>query len=66
MALTKINWEEFDTFDKIESPSPYDFRKHKARFYTFGEFGVAAVGKTADGISHVKDKGNVMSISVLT
>ena len=40
MSLTKITWEEFDTFDKIESPKGYDFRRHEGKYYTFGEFGV--------------------------
>ena len=43
MSLTKITWEEFDTFDKIESPKGYDFRRHEGKYYTFGEFGVASV-----------------------
>ena len=43
MSLTKIPWEEFDTFDKIESPKDYDFRTHEGKYYTFGEFGVASV-----------------------
>ena len=43
MSLTKITWEEFDTFDKIESPKGYDFRTHRGKYYTFGEFGVASV-----------------------
>ena len=43
MSLTKITWEEFDTFDKIESPKGYDFRTHEGKYYTFGEFGVASV-----------------------
>ena len=38
MSLTKITWEEFDTFDKIESPKGYDFRTHEGKYYTFGEF----------------------------
>ena len=43
MSLTKITWEEYDTFDKIESPKGYDFRTHEGKYYTFGEFGVASV-----------------------
>ena len=43
MSLTKITWEEFDTFDKIESPKGYDFRTHEGKYYTFGEFGVASI-----------------------
>lgn len=43
MSLTKITWEEFDTFDKIESPKGYDFRTHRGKYYTFGEFGIASV-----------------------
>ena len=43
MSLTKIRWEEFDTFDKIESQKGYDFRTHEGKYYTFGEFGVASV-----------------------
>ena len=43
MSLTKITWEEFDTFDKIESPKGYDSRTHEGKYYTFGEFGVASV-----------------------
>ena len=43
MSLTKITWEEFDTFDKIESPKGYDFRTYEGKYYTFGEFGVASV-----------------------
>ena len=43
MSLTKITWEEFDTFEKIESPKGYDFRIHEGKYYTFGEFGVASV-----------------------
>ena len=43
MSLTKITWEEFDAFDKIESPKGYDFRTHEGKYYTFGEFGVASV-----------------------
>ena len=35
MSLTKITWEEFDTFDKIESPKGYDFRTHRGKYYTF-------------------------------
>ena len=42
-SLTKITWEEFDAFDKIESPKGYDFRTHEGKYYTFGEFGVASV-----------------------
>ena len=43
MSLTKITCEEFDTFEKIESPKGYDFRTHEGKYYTFGEFGVASV-----------------------
>ena len=43
MSLTKITREEFDTFEKIESPKGYDFRTHEGKYYTFGEFGVASV-----------------------
>ena len=43
MSLTKITWEEFDAFEKIESPKGYDFRTHEGKYYTFGEFGVASV-----------------------
>ena len=43
MSLTKITWEEFDTFEKIESPKGYDFRTHEGKYYAFGEFGVASV-----------------------
>ena len=43
MSLTKITWEEFDTFEKIESPKGYDFRTHEGKYYTLGEFGVASV-----------------------
>ena len=43
MSLTKIIREEFDTFDKIESPKGYDFRTHGGKYYTFGEFGIASV-----------------------
>ena len=43
MSLTKITWEEFDTFEKIESLKGYDFRTHEGKYYTFGEFGVASV-----------------------
>ena len=43
MSLTKITWEEFDTFEKIGSPKGYDFRTHEGKYYTFGEFGVASV-----------------------
>ena len=43
MSLTKITGEEFDTFEKIESPKGYDFRTHEGKYYTFGEFGVASV-----------------------
>ena len=43
MSLTKITWEEFDTFEKIESPKGYDFRTHEGKYYTFGEFGVASL-----------------------
>ena len=43
MSLTKITWEEFDTFEKIESPKGYDFRTHEGKYYTFGEFGVASI-----------------------
>lgn len=43
MSLTKITWEEFDSFDKIESPKGYDFRTHRGKYYTFGEFGIASV-----------------------
>ena len=42
MSLTKITWEEFDTFEKIESPKGYDFRTHEGKYYTFGEFGIAS------------------------
>ncbi|MEG3239601.1 hypothetical protein RFK99_03560 [Streptococcus suis] len=43
MPLTDITWEEFDTFDKLESPINYDFRTHNGKYYTFGEFGIASV-----------------------
>ena len=43
MSLTKITWEEFDTFEKVESPKGCDFRTHEGKYYTFGEFGVAFV-----------------------
>ena len=43
MSLTKITWEEFDTFEKVESPKGYDFRTHEGKYYTFGEFGVASI-----------------------
>lgn len=43
MVLTNITWEEFDTYDKVEAPTPYDFRIHNGKYYTFGEFGIASV-----------------------
>ncbi|HEL2031957.1 TPA: hypothetical protein U1164_001954 [Streptococcus suis] len=43
MSLTNITWEEFETYDKIKSPFPYDFRTHDGKYYTFGEFGIASV-----------------------
>ncbi|EHI73457.1 Uncharacterised protein [Streptococcus criceti] len=43
MSLTNITWEEFDTYEKVESPTPYDFRIHDGKYYTFGEFGIASV-----------------------
>ncbi|HEM3867886.1 TPA: hypothetical protein U1V35_001103 [Streptococcus suis] len=43
MSLTNITWEEFETFDKVKSPVPYDFRTHDGKYYTFGEFGIASV-----------------------
>ncbi|HEM3495263.1 DUF6572 domain-containing protein [Streptococcus suis] len=43
MPLTDITWEEFDTFDKLESPINSDFRTHNGKYYTFGEFGIASV-----------------------
>lgn len=43
MSLTDITWEEFDTYDKVESPMPYDFRVHNGKYYTFEEFGIASV-----------------------
>ena len=48
MSLTKITWEEFDTFEKIESPKGYDFRTHEGKYYTFGEFGVASVRRIVE------------------
>ena len=33
MSLTKITWEEFDTFEKIESPKGYDFRTHEGKYF---------------------------------
>ena len=43
MSLTNITWEEFETYDKVKSPVPYDFRTHDGKYYTFGEFGIASV-----------------------
>ena len=43
MSLTDITWEEFDTYDKVGSPMPYDFRIHNGKYYTFEEFGIASV-----------------------
>ena len=43
MSLTDITWEEFDTYDKVGSPMPYDFRIHNGKYYTFEELGIASV-----------------------
>lgn len=43
MGLTDITWEEFDTYDKAESPINYDFRINNGKYYTFGEFGIASI-----------------------
>ncbi|HFU3724517.1 TPA: DUF6572 domain-containing protein [Streptococcus suis] len=43
MPLTDITWDEFDTYEKIDAPLNYDFRRHDGKYYTFGEFGVASV-----------------------
>ena len=43
MGITSITGEEFDTYDKVESPMPYDFRVHNGKYYTFEEFGIASV-----------------------
>ena len=43
MGITDITWEEFETYDKVKSPVPYDFRTHDGKYYTFGEFGIASV-----------------------
>ncbi len=29
MGITSITWEEFETYNKVESPMPYDFRVHE-------------------------------------
>ena len=43
MGITDITWEEFDTYDKVESSANYDFRIHNGKYYTFGEFGIASI-----------------------
>ena len=43
MGITDITWEEFETYDTVKSPVPYDFRTHDGKYYTFGEFGIASV-----------------------
>ena len=43
MGITQITWEEYDTFNKVETPDNLYIREHNGTYYTFFELEVASV-----------------------
>ncbi len=38
-----MTWEEYETFNKVETPDNLYIREHRGHYYTFFELGVASV-----------------------
>ncbi|HEL1179338.1 hypothetical protein [Streptococcus equi] len=43
MGITQMTWEEYEMFNKVETPDNLYIREHNGTFYTFFELGVASV-----------------------
>ncbi|HEL0562930.1 TPA: hypothetical protein TUR75_001257 [Streptococcus equi subsp. zooepidemicus] len=43
MGITQMTWEEYETFNKVETPDNLYIREHRGHYYTFFELGVASV-----------------------
>ncbi|HEK9098030.1 hypothetical protein QLT07_06375 [Streptococcus equi subsp. zooepidemicus] len=43
MGITQMTWEEYETFNKVETPDNLYIREHRGYYYTFFELGVASV-----------------------
>ncbi|HEL1172917.1 TPA: hypothetical protein TVL27_001049 [Streptococcus equi subsp. zooepidemicus] len=43
MGITQMTWEEYETFNKVETPDNLYIREHNGTYYTFFELGVASV-----------------------
>lgn len=48
MGITDITWEEFDTFNKVETPDKLYIREHNGVYYTVFELGIASVRRIFD------------------
>ncbi|HEL0238657.1 TPA: hypothetical protein TUF52_000653 [Streptococcus equi subsp. zooepidemicus] len=43
MGITQITWEEYETFNKVETPDNLYIREHNGTYYTVFELGIASV-----------------------
>ncbi|HEL0561167.1 TPA: hypothetical protein TUR69_001377, partial [Streptococcus equi subsp. zooepidemicus] len=43
MGITQMTWEEYEMFNKVETPDNLYIREHNGTYYTFFELGVASV-----------------------
>ncbi|HEL0657989.1 hypothetical protein [Streptococcus equi] len=43
MGITQMKWEEYEMFNKVETPDNLYIREHNGTYYTFFELGVASV-----------------------
>ena len=48
MGITDITWEEFETFDKVETPDNLYIREKNGTYYTIFELGIASVRRVFD------------------
>lgn len=43
MGITNITWEEYETFNEVDTPGNLYIREHNGHYYTFFELGIASV-----------------------
>ncbi|MCD3442874.1 hypothetical protein KP742_00705 [Streptococcus equi subsp. zooepidemicus] len=43
MGITQMTWEEYETFNKVETPDNLYIREHNGTYYTVFELGIASV-----------------------
>ena len=48
MGITDITWEEYETFNKVETPDNLYIREHNGTYYTVFELGIASVRRIFD------------------